>query len=200
MNRISEMLWRVVAWVVTRDWVRAAIRKRAFANPYVNITSADGTDIYMGRWWLFNGYHLNGGHEFNPKHREWLPSIRLHHIRRADNDRHVHDHPWNARTIIMDSASDFGYVEERPEWNSDTAPLTRFVRHVGYTGRLNFGQYHRISEVPPAGVWTIFITWRKRGTWGFLVGREKVRYLDYFEQHKMANPYTSPSGDPVKPT
>jgi len=46
-------------------------------------------------------------------------------------------------------------------------------RNAGYTGPLLFGQYHRISKVSPGGVWTLFITGRKRGTWGFQVNGKR---------------------------
>ena len=66
-----------------------------------------------------------------------------------------------------------------------------YKRTAGYTGRLLFGQYHRISEVSPGGVWTLFITGRKRGTWGFLVNGNKVPWRTYLGLDK-PQPSTEP--------
>lgn len=57
-----------------------------------------------------------------------------------------------------------------------------FTRLRGYTGRLLFGQYHRIREVPPTGVMTLFITWRKLGSWGFRVNGQKVPWRVYLKK------------------
>ena len=66
-----------------------------------------------------------------------------------------------------------------PVWTEDNILRAGFVRERGYTGRLLFGQYHRIRRVPAEGAWTLFITWRKQGTWGFLVDGAKVPWRKY---------------------
>lgn len=184
-------LWKLIARVITRnpstvDW----IIRRAMRTPYTHITSADGKSIYMGRWWLFNPYTRRSDGEQGAARFAWLPSVRIHHICRPDQDRDLHDHPWNARTIILDG----WYREERPAIacsDEDTLHqsirfklykreyLAELLRQTGYTGRLKFGEYHRISEVSAGGVWTIFITGRKRGTWGFMVKGKKVPWRTY---------------------
>lgn len=184
---MREFLWRLVARIVSQPRVAEWLFARSLRTPYTHITSADGKDVYMGRWWLFNPYGKDErGHVIAPRW-EWLPSIRIHHIRRADTDRHLHDHPWNARTIVLRE----WYREERSIDLStrDRAagrlglfyPEARTIlrRDAGYTGRLLFGQYHRITEVAPGGVWTLFFTWRDQGTWGFDVDGVKVPYREY---------------------
>lgn len=160
------MIWRLIAWIVTRPVVRDKLIVRALRTPYYDITSADGSDIYMRRFWLFNPYPGPGNYT-RKGWRDWVPSVRVHWIRRPDQDRHLHDHPWNARTIVLDGY----YTEERIN--------SLHIRDVGYTGRLRFGEFHRIVSVPSEGVWTLFITWRKRGTWGFLVNGVKVPHREY---------------------
>lgn len=197
--------WRLLAWLVTRERVFVWLLRRAFRTPYSHITSADGSDVYMRRFWLFNPYvgesgARTSGSDAAPRRswwREMLPSVRIHHIKRADQDRHLHSHPWNARTIILKG----WYVEERyadesprgavkREVNAQNPAHMRFgysttsdTRIAGYTGRLLFGQYHRITAVPRDGVWTLFITWRKRGSWGFDVDGHKVPWREYLAQH-----------------
>lgn len=161
---LRELPWRMLAAIVSRPRVTRWLIARAQRTPYTHITSADGSDVYMGRWWLFNPHPSSGA----PKSTPWLPSVRIHHIRRADRDRHLHDHPWNARTIVLRG----WYDEERADGG-------QYYRHTGYTGRLLYGQYHRIAWVHPAGVWTLFITWKYRGTWGFDVDGVKVPWREY---------------------
>lgn len=181
----AELIWRAIARIVSRPAVAAWLIQRAQRTPYTHIMSADGQDCYMGRWWLFNPYP--GPSSYTRKGwRDWVPSVRIHHIMREDRDRHLHDHPWNARTIVLRG----WYEEERPtRSNTGQVPddLVKvgsqlrdvFKRRQGYTGRLLFGEYHRISEVSDGGVFTLFITWRERGTWGFDVDGRKVPWREY---------------------
>lgn len=154
----------LLAKLIASRPVREYLVCRAFETPYSHLPG------YMGRWWLFNPYEDADG---NRVQRNWLmrllPSVRVHHIQRADNERHLHDHPWDARTIILKG----WYLEERPGVRLPQ------LRAAGDTARLNYGQFHRISEVSPGGVWTLFITYRYRGTWGFLVDGVKVPWRKY---------------------
>lgn len=163
-------IWHLIAWAITRnprmvDW----LIRRAQRTPYTHITSADGKSVYMARWWLFNPYGRGADGHQAPARWPWLPSVRIHHIRRADQDRDLHDHPWNARTIILRG----WYLEQL-----DGLSLMK-LRQPGHTGRLLFGQYHRIADVSQDGVYTLFITGRYRGTWGFKVNGKKVPYREY---------------------
>jgi len=173
---IRELPWRLVARVVTLPAVRDWLIRRAQRTPYTPILGPGGS-YYMGRWWLFNPYGKDANGDPTPARWPWLPSVRIHHITRPDSDRHMHDHPWNARTIVLRG----GYEEERP---ASQGVRTVHWRADAYTGRLLFGQYHRISYVTPGGVWTLFFTWRKKGTWGFLVGGVKVPWRRYLELEK----------------
>ena len=184
---MRNLPWAIAAWIATRPAITDWIIRRAQRTPYSHITGPDGS-LYMGRWWVFNPYTRLPDGETAPARWSWLPSIRVHHIMRPDNDRHLHDHPWNARTIVLRG----WYTEERPWASLSESDLdaadgmaigdeTRAIFHrvSGYTGRLMFGQYHRISSVSSGGVWTLFLTWRKRGTWGFDVDGEKVPWREY---------------------
>lgn len=157
----------MIAWLLSRPRVFNWLRHRAMWTPYSPIMSRDGSVVYMHRYWLFNRYDENGGARW-----AWLPSIRLHHILHADDDPHLHDHPWDARTFIQD-----GWYWEQ----LDDAGHVMRMRCAGDTSALKFGQYHRIESVSEGGVWTLFITWKYRGTWGFRVNGVKVPYREYFE-------------------
>lgn len=200
------MIWSVIAWIVTQPRIFNAIRERAMFTPYSHIKSADGTDLYMGRWWIFNPYAVehgarSEGSETKDKRVWWrriLPSIRLHYIARPDRDHDLHDHPWNARTIIGEGwyrEERYGRPYDRLEKRQDyyhgggRSPIgdemikESALRATGYTGTLKHGEFHRITSVSPTGVWTIFITWRKQGSWGFDVDGVKVNWRDYLAKH-----------------
>lgn len=158
------MMWQLLAWVLANPTVAQWLFKRAERTPYSHIMSADGKSRYMGRWWLFNPFHPDTGAPRWPR----LPSVRVHHICRPDQDRHLHDHPWNARTIILANY----YVEQRIDG-------AQRVYIAGDTAAINYGEFHRITEVHPSGAWTLFITWRYQGTGGFLVDGNKVPWRKY---------------------
>ncbi|MEB0192520.1 MULTISPECIES: hypothetical protein [unclassified Pseudomonas] len=178
-----NLFWRLVAKLLARPAVAAWLITRAQRTPYLHIMSADDTEMYMGRWWLFNPY----SRETHKPALWWCPwSFRVHHIMWHDEDRDLHDHPWNARTIILRG----WYVEQR--LLDSKAPVllglnvpsgaqaTEYIdRRVGDTARLNHGEYHRIDQISPGGVYTLFITSKWRGDWGFLVNGVKVPWRTY---------------------
>lgn len=162
---------RFLARPAVADW----LIRRATRTPYFHLT--DKGAVYMYRYWLFNPYPpKNDG--AGRRWGDWMPSIRLHHIMREDLDPHLHDHPWNARTFILRN----WYREEKPRQHcgmSNWTPTYVVQRNAGDTATLRFGEYHRIVEVAEGGVWTLFVTWKKLGTWGFLVNGRKVPWREY---------------------
>lgn len=167
---LRNTLWRAIAYLVSRPRVVDWLIRRAMRTPYSHIVAPDGSaEVYMERYWLFNPYPRD---ELERLQRGWLgsflPSVRLHHIMRADSDRNAHDHPWDARTIILRGF----YFEKRQD-----EPLR--VMAQGDTDRILFGEYHKITAVCYEGPWTLFITWKYRGTWGFLVDGVKVPWRTY---------------------
>lgn len=188
---MRALAWRLIAWALVRPRVVAWLIARSKRTPYYPIMSRDGTEMYMERHWLFNPYGKGPDGKATPARWPLVPSIRVHHILRADDDGALHDHPWNARTIVLRG----WYHEERPVdttlsfaaagpivYNRLTQePRELFIRESGYTGRVLFNSYHRISKVSPGGVYTLWFTWRYRGTWGFKVNGVKIPYYEYLK-------------------
>lgn len=174
---MSETLWRLVARLCVRH--RDRIKAYALQRPYSHITKGDG-DVYMERYWLFNPYPDGTSGAFKSGLKNLLPSARLHWIRRPDKDRHRHDHPWDARTIILEGA----YTETRLVEGLVVDAYQTLTRGPGDTAAIGYGEYHSIDSVSPNGVWTIFITWKYRGTWGFWVDGKKVPWRTYLGLNK----------------
>lgn len=167
------MIWNLIAWVASRQPIADWLIRRAKKTPYVHI------DGYMNRYWLFNGYRRGLDGQMR-KTFEWLPSVRVHHILRKDFDRVPHDHPWDARTIILK-----GWYSEhrRQQGQPEGAPECKyFFRDIGDTATLKFNEYHTVTEVSPGGVWTLFFTRKYQGGWGFWVDGKKVPYREYLEK------------------
>lgn len=177
---MKNFLWRVFAFIVSRQVVADYLIGRATRTPYCHL------DGYMNRYWLFNRYSEIGKHDVIERRFPRLPSARVHHILRRDSDRHMHDHPWNARTIILR-----GHYVERVPSDRDLELMEivggwsprgeNVLRERGDTATINFGDYHSIDEVSEGGVWTLFFTWEYVGTWGFLVNGVKVPWREYLE-------------------
>lgn len=161
---------KLLALFLARPAVADWLIRRAMRTPYSNIVK--NGDLYMERYWLFNPYPDNGASGASRKRWRFPISIRIHHIVRPDEDRDLHDHPWNARTFILRGH----YVEQRL-WSERIA--VNLVRLPGNTARLRFGEFHRITRVSDGGVWTMFVTGKYRGTWGFLVDGVKVQWRKY---------------------
>lgn len=171
------MMFKLLAWILSREIVANWLIKQAHKTPYSPIVK-DG-ELYMTRLWLFNPYQVGEQKQEKSKY-PWFPwNIRIHHIVRPDRDRHLHDHPWNARTFILKG----GYVEQRiaktkPDWMLDY-PLCTITRPRGATCKLGFGEYHRISHIQVGGAWTLFVSSKYQGSWGFLVDGVKVHWRKY---------------------
>lgn len=161
------MIWKLLALILSRPAVASWIINRAKRTPYFHL------DGYMNRWWLFNPYqHADGTYAKQGWLRKRLPSVRVHQILRADSDSHMHDHPWNARTILLRGAYSEQYLGKN-------GAVFQAVRMAGDTRAIRFGEYHRINWVCFDSVYTLFFTWDYAGTWGFLVDDKKVPWREY---------------------
>lgn len=171
--RIVAWLWTALAFVVSRRPIANWLIRRSMRTPYSHLPG------YMNRYWLFNPYppYSDGR---NRRWSDYLPSVRVHHILRRDQDRHKHDHPWDARTIILKGY----YVEDKvTSYGPRHETVMRSTRLPGATAPILFGEYHSVAEVSEGGVWTLFITFGYRGTWGFLVDGVKVPWRTYMAMH-----------------
>lgn len=159
----------MIGWLLSRKWV--ADRIIAYAQTLPN----DPLPGYMDRYLGFNSEAPKTRLRPHP----WFPwAIRVHHILRADSERHPHDHPSNAWSIVIRD----GYIEENAcQFIDGTLFADVKKRWAGSVVRFKHGEYHRISHVAPAGVWTIFIMGKRFSSWGFLVDGVKIDYKDYLK-------------------
>lgn len=159
--RVVNGFWALLAALVSTRPVRERIIRQAAKTPHYHLPD------YMDRWWLLRLGYLN---------------VRVHHIKRKDLDRHLHDHPWKAaRTIILQ-----GWYWEKRKVGEGALEV---LRSEGDTALLRHGQYHSITQVSEGGVWTLFFTWfrvdenSEEGDWGFLENGKHVPWRLYKQRH-----------------
>lgn len=169
------------------NWLFDSLHVRAVKTPY------DHLDGYMERFWLvpYKQPELGTGCgpvKFFERPIAWLLqrfdiAIRLHHILRSDNDRHFHDHPWPYITLVLRH----GYCEVTPM--DLRRPLVEYTHRRQWitAGRMLYRpakSWHRLAVYPDLQPWTLFITFKKQQTWGFLTGPdyEKTPYKQYLKE------------------
>jgi len=109
---------------------------------------------YLLRWWVI------------PRSRT-RPNIYLHRILRDDDDRALHDHPWDNVSIVL-----------RGNLTEVMADGSRRVLRPGHFAFRNAEDAHRL-EVPDGPVWTLFLTGVVRRVWGLWCGRGWVHWRDF---------------------
>ena len=126
---------------------------------------------YMNRWWMFGAFR-DSNHQPVPK-RWWQRVIdcagRVHQIMRSDNDRALHDHPWSYLTVILKG----GYWEitdDGRRWYGPGSVLWR-----------PYGSRHRLELPEGCDCWSLFVTFKKRGSWGFYTRNGWVQHNDYVD-------------------
>lgn len=167
------------------NWLIDALIRRAMRSPYSHI------DDYMARYWLVPYRDPDAGVGCGPvsffrRPIAWLIqrfgiAVRIHHIKRSDDDRAFHDHPWWYVTCILRG----GYREVTPCYESGMylGPVYKWIGE----GRVLFRRaesWHRleISDPLKETAWTLFITGPKRQSWGFLVEpNHKIYWREYLK-------------------
>jgi len=190
-----NLFWKIIAWIVARPRIANWLIQRAMKTPYQHILSPDHSEVYMYRFWLFNGYLTQAQKDRYKAEGKKLPwrfpySIRLHRIMVPDLARHKHDHPSRSRSIILKGWYDEERLEYQPpcagmDWSMLPEAYHTFGYHraQGSTAVLELGEFHNITRVPDGGVWTMFITGpRAKEDWGYLVDGKKVSFREYVRE------------------
>jgi hypothetical protein len=121
---------RLIAWAEARD-------------PDVLIGGAE--DPYMRRWWRIP--------------RNAFANAYVHNIRKSDDDRALHDHPWISCSIVLSGAM--------VEHTIDAGGIHQ--KRVLRAGAVKFRgakSAHRL-EIIDHPCWTLFLTGPRIRAWGF---------------------------------
>lgn len=155
-----------------------AVKKRGwgFYASHIGSTRNDGSEnIYMRRWILLLPFGLG--------------TLRVHQIMRSDDDRHLHDHPFDFTSFLLSG----GYFESIPcdgrllfgnsVWPVRQTKVTHYRPRFSIV-RKKAEDLHALTLTCP--VWTLVYGGPKRREWGFateLGWIHNERYFDHF-QHR----------------
>lgn len=165
------------------DWAFPRLFYRAVERPYEHLGG------YMNRFWLLGGSYRDKRTEAERGWRgsrldrwigRWL-CVRLHHVLRSNNDRHLHDHPSWSISLVLSG----GYWEILPYHQSqhpvgDAAFARRVWRGPGALVFRRANHRHRLVVTPGNEPWTLFILGPRRAEdWGFYTPTGKVPHRQY---------------------
>jgi hypothetical protein len=153
--------------ILSRLAVRVVRRIVRDINPRV-ILDGEGKRPYLSRYYLIGAPTMpDGSSPFDrfgnarPEARapEGLRGLYIHCFHRSDDDRELHNHPWEWALSFVVAG---GYREERRLGNRvvsrDVLPLSlNFIRAE---------DYHRVDLLKDEA-WSIFLTGPKMASWGF---------------------------------
>jgi hypothetical protein len=93
-------------------------------------------------------------------------AVFIHKFIRSDEDRALHDHPWDFLVIPVWR----GYIEHSEAmWGPPRFPIgvSRRVYPL-ISARYRKGEYrHRVELIGGRPAWSVFVRFRERRTWGF---------------------------------
>lgn len=113
-------------------------------------------DDYLRRWWVLP--------------RNPFCNVYLHDIRRSDDDRALHDHPWPNTSVLL-----FGsYIEHTPQG--------AFTRSAGDVVHRPADALHRLEVIPGERAISLFSTGPKVREWGFACGQGWVHWKDFTDE------------------
>ena len=138
---------------------------QAKQTPYFHLKDETTGEIYMERYWLVppgEGVHT---------------TIRLHHTKRSDHDRALHDHPMPSTSIILAG----GFWEIMPEdqdqpCSLDLVRFQRIWRKPGDVVTRKASDRHRLQLPEGETCWSMFIMGPKEQNWGFYDPTQGYRY------------------------
>lgn len=154
-------------------FIRDLIEK-AQKTPYTHLEG------YMNRWWV------------NAPREGVDTTARIHQILRSDDDRHLHDHPWDYTSVILRGS----YIEERviPGGVYHGAVRVKELFKAGDVLQRKATDAHKLV-LPDGPVWTLFICSDYKQGWGFLTPQGKVPWRTYLgaeavKEYESKNPFS----------
>ncbi len=97
--------------------------------------------------------------------------IYLHKICRSDLDKHLHTHPWNFISLILNGGytqklwGDYTQIEYQTVKRFDTVKMGRYDGH-----------HITLTKCP---TWTLVFAYGKYKEWGYLTKRGFINNIDY---------------------
>jgi hypothetical protein len=130
---------------------------------------------YLCRYYLF-GRLVKHNYPHARGFLTWMSkSYYIHRFLKSDQDRALHNHPWEFRSVVLCGA----YREEYRTGTPGAYRVVSRVRRAGSVAKMGADHFHRVDLVTN-DVWTLFITGKKIQTWGFW-DRERGVFIPHHE-------------------
>ena len=170
---MKDKLLNILAKVLAYQPIRDRIIEKAKNRPYTHIGD------YMERYWIIE--------EDSALAKLLGVSIRLHIIKRPDQDRALHTHPFTFRTFILEG----GYTELR-DLEVLLTPLysmsNSYHRVSGTTYKLDRTTPHAIVSLDnnePAV--SLFVYGQRKGDWYFDTDEGLIPHAKYLNEQEKQN-------------
>ena len=95
-------------------------------------------------------------------------NLYIHYIHKEDLDQHLHNHPWNIFTVVLDGS----YVELLENGVENNRKYLNFGYH-------NRKAYHKILKLNTRYVKTLAIAFGKKSDWGYSVDGKHIDHVEY---------------------
>lgn len=105
-------------------------------------------------------------------------AVRVHTILRSDSAHALHDHPWGYWSIVLRG----GYFEHTADGRRTWYGPGSFIRRTAtfkHRLELEWDFHAHTGEPVELPATTLFITFRKRKSWGFFEGDKFTPHADY---------------------
>lgn len=102
-------------------------------------------------------------------------SIYIHQIFKEDQDKYLHDHPWDYFNLILKGS----YTEE---YSFSMKHYTRKLNFLNYSFNDSY-RFHKIHSLNSKLVTTLFITGRRKREWGYKIGEYWI-HNDFYRKNK----------------
>lgn len=104
--------------------------------------------------------------------------IYIHRIYKADDDKYLHDHPWDYWSMVLT-----GSYNEQTETLIRPGHAKENMLIPGSCNSRMAEQFHKIKSLNTKSVTTLFVTGKRRRDWGYKVGKYWV-HNEYYRQNK----------------
>lgn len=121
------------------------------------IISKDGV-LHFRRWRILSTKYL---------------SIYIHEIFKADEDVHMHDHPWNYKSYVLSGI----FLEESFDTSQKYSKFRVLEKH--HSVERTASVFHTIKNIFTDKVVTLFVTGKKYKDWGYLVDGKWIQHEEY---------------------
>lgn len=132
------------------SWAQFEMQRRA---PDVVITTPGAEEDYLRRWWVI------------PRNEQF--NVYLHRFLRSDDDRALHDHPWDNQSWLLEGE----YLEH--------TPYGVLHRRAGDYIERAAKSAHRIELIDGKPTTSLFITGPKIREWGFFCPQGWVHWQTF---------------------